>query len=162
MKIFMQAAICSSLILMSFCNRANENEILKSDFKLIKGDSCTEKEKINNLFKEIINIPLLQQYLNIQKEPWVNQKNLVIMKFESFTDDLVLEKFNHKVLIMSKSELEKNGVKAFLKIDSLGFLENNLIQIKFGYPIQGIEVKAVFEESSLCSWKLKDFELWEK
>src|SRR5690554_1557491 len=118
MKIFMQAAICSGLILMSFCNRANENEVLKSDFKLIKGDSCTEKEKINNLFKEIINIPLLQQYLNIQKEPWLNQKNIVIMKFEAFTDDLVLEKFNHKVLIMSKSELEKNGVKAFLKIDS--------------------------------------------
>lgn len=145
------------------CKKESDNFLPTNDIKngqLYFQDSCTQKEVMNNLFKKIIDLPQLQQYIAIQEEPWLNQESLVIENFSGYTDSLDLKKINKKVVIKSKSEIENEKIKAYLSIDSLVISKSN-VKIKFYYPIQGLGVRAEFIDSSNCDWKLNKIHLWE-
>gem|GEM_PF-6423574 len=149
---------------LSCCMGRNDNKFTKST-ELInhtsKYDSCSKTEKMNNLFSKLINIPELQQYINIQKEPWLNQKNLVIIDFENYTDSLVLNKFGEKVLIFTESGLVGKNIKAYIHIDSLDVSENTA-RMKFNYSIQGVIGYVEFSDSLNCYWSLEKLRLIEK
>src|SRR5690606_15547230 len=145
------------------CKKESDNFLLTNDIKndqLYFQDSCTQKEVMNNLFKKIIDLPQLQQYIAIQEEPWLNQESLVIENFSGYTDSLGLKKINKKVVIKSKSEIENEKIKAYLSIDALVISKSNVI-IKFYYPIQRLGVRAEFIDSSSGDWKLNKIHVWE-
>lgn len=120
-------------------------------------DQCTESHKFQKLVAATIDAPEVQQYYNVQEV--INQDSLVILKNEIIRNEITLRKFNLPVAVLSKDDIAKENIKAFIEFKSIS-IKGDSASVHFKYAIQGIECKAKFRLTK-CSWKLTSSHLWE-
>jgi hypothetical protein len=140
---------CIFIIFLISCSNVNQKERTEN--------KCTEAIKFTNLIKEVIEIPNLQQYYNVQTS--IKQDRLIILKDHKFNDSIKLMKFGLPVNFLTESEVASKNIKAFIKFEEIQ-MERDSANVYFRYDIQGIGCKAKYSLID-CSWKLVTVHLWE-
>nr|WP_315218681.1 hypothetical protein [uncultured Flavobacterium sp.] len=137
------------IILLISCNNVNQKG--KAENK------CTETIKFSTLIKEVIDMPNLQQYYNIQTT--IKQNRLVILKDYQFKDRIEIMKFGLSVDFLTENEIAAKKIKAYLKFEKIQ-IKGDCANVYFRYDIQGIGCKATYLLND-CNWKLETVHLWE-
>ncbi|MDR1763278.1 MAG: hypothetical protein LBR64_04915 [Dysgonamonadaceae bacterium] len=148
------------IVFMLFIACSSSTERTAKDSTFEHKPLCSQTQVLNRLFDTLINIPDIQQFFLIQRESWLNEKNLTIMSYPPFTDSLSLKKFDKDVLIYSKEYIEDKDIKSYIKIDTL-FIATDSIYVQFRYPIQGLGVKAILHQTNDCDIILDRCNVWE-
>ncbi len=113
--------------------------------------------KTTELIATSIDLPALQQYFGVQKT--LNQNELVILQNE-FTEGLdSLNKFSNPVKILSISDINGNGIKAYLEFKQVK-ISNDTAFVYYRYDIQGVGIKSTYLYKT-DQWHLLDYNLWE-
>lgn len=125
--------------------------------KQITESNCTEMQNLQKLLYEVINLAELQQYYNVQKV--INQEQLVIVKNDIHRDSINLNKFELPVLFLTKEEIEKRKIEAYIEFKELK-IQGDSARVYFRYDIQGVGCKVIFTLND-CNWKIENVDLWE-
>jgi len=120
-------------------------------------NQCTKSIKFTNLIKEVIDMPNLQQYYNVQTS--IKQERLVILKDYQFKDSIEIMKFGLPVDFLTENEIASKNIKAFIEFKEIQ-MEGDSANVYFRYDIQGIGCKAKYFLID-CNWKLDTVHLWE-
>ncbi len=137
------------IILLISCSNVNPREKAKNQ--------CTEDVKFKNLIKEVIDIPKLQQYYNVQTT--IEQEQLVILKGSQFKDSIEIMKFGLPVEFLTINEISSRNIKAFIEFKEIQ-MKGDSANVYFRYDIQGIGCKAKYFLVD-CNWRLDSVHLWE-
>ncbi|MDD2633557.1 MAG: hypothetical protein WC271_16195 [Bacteroidales bacterium] len=137
------------LFIISCGNTKNSNEQA--------ANNCTKDQKIQLLINEVINLPILQQYYNVQEV--IGQKQLVIVKTGSLNNSIKLNKFELPVKIIPIEEIQNLKIEAYLEFEEI-VLNGDSARVYFRYDIQGIGCTAEFTLSD-CKWEVEKIDLWE-
>lgn len=137
------------IIFLISCSNVNQKEQTENQ--------CTEFIKVTNLLKEVIDMPNLQQYYNVQTS--IKQERLVILKDTQLIDGIKIMKFGLPVDFLTENEIASKNIKAYIKFEEIQ-MEEDSANVYFRYDIQGIGCKAKYSLIN-CNWKLDTVHLWE-
>jgi hypothetical protein len=133
-------------LLAASCTSKNENS-----------NNCMESQKRKELIVNIIDLPELQQYYEVQKV--INQKPLVILKNQYIKEQFTVKKFGVPVLFLTEKEISKKQIKAYIKFRKME-IKGDYATVEFNYDIQGLGCYAKYNLKN-CQWKLESKDLWE-
>lgn len=97
---------------------------------------CTDSMRFVALIAATIDLPNLQEYFEVQET--LNQKELVILNNRCFTGVDTLKKFDNYVKLMSKTELEKKNIRAYLEYKEIN-IKQDTAYVYYTYDVQGLE-----------------------
>lgn len=141
------------------CNKTKNNT--KDSVKVVstaKEIVCNDSLLMVRLLQKTLDIKNLQQYYPVDEVK--NRGYLVLLMNEQVTQYYDLYKFDKKVLFLTKEEILKKQITAYLEFKKVS-IDNNLASITLLYPTQGIKCDAFFEEKD-CNWILKDNKIVER
>lgn len=148
--------ILTILILISCKNSETENNS-ESEKKLPHTDLIkSESNQTELIVQKIIDLPNLQWIYHPELKERLPVK---VLETEMIEKNFNLNKFGQKVRILSKSELENEGVKDFLIIDKLK-IEKNTAEFRLHYKIEGAGCSGKFFKKN-GEWQIQDYSVWE-
>lgn len=140
------------LLLVSCHQRSNKKG---ADIPL--PDSCLDVQKKIRLIQNVIDLPKLQKYYDIQEN--FSQRFLAIQSGNLIDSTMVLEKFGLPVKVLSPKEISGKKIRAYIEFKEINIdADSAMILIK--YPVHGIGLKASFKYTD-CDWTLLKSSLWE-
>ena len=156
------SSICIA-ILLSCNNQSNTtNQRSVSTAEKVRDVRCDSSKKITLLVQQAIDIPDLQQYYNVQKT--LSQRDFVIQRNKLVSSEIDVYKLDNKVSVLTKVEIEKRGIKAYIEFKKLS-INSDTATVELEYPVQGLGCEAVFtfqsKNTDTCYWKLLNKTIYE-
>jgi len=136
-----------------------------------KNSEKTETEKNSESESELTQTELnqteliVQKILDLPKLQWIYHPELKerlpvkVLETEMIEKNFNLNKFGQKVRILSKSELESEGIKDFVIINKI-IIEKDTAEFGLFYKIEGAGCNGKFFKQN-GEWKIKDYSVWE-
>ncbi len=147
------------LLLISFKNsgkieteKNSESENKLTQTELIKSES----NQTELLVQKILDLPKLQWIYHPELKERLPVKVLETATIEKRFN---LNKFGQKVRILSKTELESEGIKDFVIIDKIK-IEKDTTEFTLSYKIEGAGCNGKFLKQN-GEWKIMDYSVWE-
>lgn len=94
----------------------------------------------DEIYQTVIDLPELQQYYRIDEFP--ERKPLIVIKNKFIKGPFRLNKFNEPVVLMTKDDTFYKGISHYFEFAEIQE-NNNIIDIKFRYPVEGIVGHAI-------------------
>ena len=129
----------------------------ESENKLTQTESIkSESNQTELLVQKILDLPKLQWIYH----PELKQRLPVkVLETATIEKGFNLNKFGQKVRILSKSELENEGIKDFVIIDKIK-IEKDTAEFGLSYKIEGAGCSGKFFKQNE-EWKIMDYSVWE-
>ena len=126
----------------------------------------TETEKTSESENKITQTELIvQKILDLPNLQWIYHPELKerlpvkVLETETIQRSFNLIKFGQKVRILSKLELENEGVKDFVIIDKIK-IEKETAEFGLSYKIEGAGCSGKFFKQN-GEWRIIDYSVWE-
>ncbi len=123
--------------------------------------SCQESKKTQLIEAELV----VQKILDLPKLQWIYHPELnkrlpvKVLETELINKNLNLKKFGQSVKIMSKFQLEKEGIKDFLIFNKLK-IKTDTTDFELLYKIEGVgSAGRLVKENE--EWIVLDYSVWE-
>ncbi|NRD24924.1 hypothetical protein HNV10_16840 [Winogradskyella litoriviva] len=147
-----------TLLLLISCKNS---EIAEMGKKSESENSITQTELIKSNQTELI----VQKILDLPKLQWIYHSELEerlpvkVLETEMIKKNFNLNKFGQKVRILSKSELENEGIKDFVIINKIK-INKDTTEFGLSYKIEGAGCSGKFLRQN-GEWKILDYSVWE-
>ncbi|PKR80605.1 hypothetical protein CW751_09535 [Brumimicrobium salinarum] len=128
----------------------SKNELTQTE--LIKSES----NQTELIVQKILDLPKLQWIFHPELKERLPVK---VLETEMIEKNFNLKKFGQKVRILSKSELENEGIKDFVIIDKIK-IEKDTAEFGLSYKIEGAGCSGKFFKQN-GEWKIRDYSVWE-
>jgi hypothetical protein len=152
--------IILTILLLISCKSSEKTETEK-DSESENKITQTELIKSESIQSELI----VQKILDLPKLQWIYHPELKerlpvkVLETETIEKNFNLNKFKQKVRILSKSELENEGIKDFVIIDKIKIVKDTA-EFKLSYKIEGAGCSGKFFKQN-GEWKILDYSVWE-
>jgi hypothetical protein len=152
--------IILTFLLLISCKNSGETETEKtseSENKLTQTESIkSESNQTELLVQKILDLPKLQWIYHPELKERLPVK---VLETATIEKSFNLNKFGQKVRILTKSELENEGIKDFVIIDKIK-IEKDTAEFGLSYKIEGAGCSGKFFKQNE-EWKIMDYSVWE-
>ncbi|WP_156099834.1 hypothetical protein [Cellulophaga lytica] len=152
--------IILAILLMISCKNSEKTETKKtseSENELTQTELIkSESNQTELLVQKILDLPKLQWIYHPELKERLPVKVLETAMIEKSFN---LNKFGQKVRILSKSELENEGIKDFVIIDKIK-IKKDTAEFGLSYKIEGAGCIGKFFKQN-GEWKIIDYSVWE-
>ncbi len=116
--------------------------ILKNDLDFLEKGLIKQNNDTVSLLKKCLDLEELQEYFHSRIKP--ERIPLIIEKNINIPENINLEKFKKKVLILTKQYILLYEIKTAITFEVF-YIKGKKANIKFHYPIEGIKVDIKFK-----------------
>src|SRR6476661_4201260 len=132
---------------------AQKNKLIVIFLLLSNFAFCQNEKVVENIIQKSIDSEKISQYFH-------GRKPLIILDNSTELKNIKLNKFGEAVKILSKEEIERQKIKAYIEFKYI-VTETENASVSFLYKIEGIEAKIEFEKSS-GEWEISNIEVFER
>ncbi|WP_157451740.1 hypothetical protein IZU89_07675 [Cellulophaga lytica] len=152
--------IILAILLMISCKNSEKTETKKtseSENELTQTELIkSESNQTELLVQKILDLPKLQWIYHPELKERLPVK---VLETATIEKSFNLNKFGQKVRILSKSELENEGIKDFVIIDKIK-IKKDTAEFGLSYKIEGAGCIGKFFKQN-GEWKIIDYSVWE-
>lgn len=110
------------------------------------------RSDFENICQILIDLPEMDQYYHVEHSP--SRKPLVIIKNKFTPDGIQLMKFGEPVAFLSKPEMSKDKIEAYIEFSDFKIIGKSA-EVIFEYPAEGLVVKVALSREN-NAWNVKD------
>lgn len=127
--------------------------------------SGADESKTNSIKKINETEMAVQKILDLPKLQWIYHPELPqrlpvkLLKTAEISSNLNLNKFGQRVKIMSRAELENEGIKDVVEFDRLA-IKNDTTDFELHYQVEGVSCAGKMVKVN-GEWTILDYTVWE-